>query len=124
MHLTSSLISGSAALLVLLPAQCVPGDLDLYIPWNKTTQTLELISEILDYEFTGPPDEIKVNYNFQSIHHIYWLYSKKFEHKINVIVSKTNNTLTPIFEFDSTHPMNFMTAYGLACAYPKLTLQT
>jgi hypothetical protein len=28
-----------------------------------------------------------------------------------------------LFEFDGTHPMNFMMAYGLACTYPKLTLQ-
>jgi hypothetical protein len=44
---------------------------------NKTAQTLELIPDISDYEDMGPPDETKVNYNFQSIHHIYWLYSKK-----------------------------------------------
>ena len=41
---------------------------------------------------------------------------------IEIIVSKTESTCTPIFQFHSTAVMNFFNADGIFCAYPNHTL--
>ncbi|KAF4618641.1 hypothetical protein D9613_009830 [Agrocybe pediades] len=40
---------------------------------------------------------------------------------INIIISTTETALIPIFYFHSTAVMNYISPYGIFCAYPKLT---
>ncbi|KAK7018845.1 hypothetical protein R3P38DRAFT_2783550 [Favolaschia claudopus] len=46
----------------------------------------------------------------------------KDEHTIYLIVVADDNAATIIFNFYSTLDMNFVSGYGLFCAYPELTL--
>lgn len=121
MRTTNSVISGSAALLMLSPGAFVPHDLDLYVPRDKAERTIALIEEISDYRLILIKPT-KGEYNIKNIHRVFYLHSRKYNRQINIIVSQTNNALNPIFSFDGTHPMNFMSAHGITCAYPSLTL--
>ncbi|KAK7033320.1 hypothetical protein R3P38DRAFT_2773737 [Favolaschia claudopus] len=47
---------------------------------------------------------------------------KKSEHTIFLVVVADENAATIIFNFYSTMDMNFISGYGLFCAYPELTL--
>ncbi|KAJ7099204.1 hypothetical protein C8R44DRAFT_947505, partial [Mycena epipterygia] len=90
----------------------------LYIPQSQEDTAITLITNELGFSVSDsnkPPYEN--NTHIQTVH---WL--NKGEKKINIIVVKGENTILAIFEFHSTIVMNFLSAHGLYCAYPTLTL--
>ena len=116
-----AVISGSSALHFLLPITTTvwkPKDLDLYVP-HRYMKTLTMRLQNLGYQQLPPNTE-----SSYSSPHI--LAVHKFvlrENIIDVIESSTDASFSPIFLFDSTAVMNFISADEIFSAYPNLTLK-
>jgi hypothetical protein len=116
---TRSLISGSTVLPVLVDADFMPNDLDVYVPEAAEIQMLDGLTN--GFLFTTDRTQAP-NYPIQdSVLRIHWL--KKGAHTINVMVVPGFNAAIAIFHFHSTIVMNFISSFGVYCAYPDLTLQ-
>ncbi|KAJ7247067.1 hypothetical protein C8J57DRAFT_1020191, partial [Mycena rebaudengoi] len=55
--------------------------------------------------------------------HVRRLASGHGGHKINVMACTGETAILLVFHFHSTLVMNFISSYGLFCAYPALTLE-
>lgn len=119
LHTTRSIISGSSALVCLFPGQFKPMDLNVYTPLTQRTHLIDLICAISQFRVA----EIVLEDILDDISATIFLRSKKHQRCITVSVSKTENALRPVFYFDSTHLMNFVSGHGIGCAYPSLTLK-
>lgn len=118
LHGTSSIISGSAALLALLPWSFEPNDLDIFVPNCKSEFVIQHIQDIFGFRLTHTSlTPYRTNPEIAAIH---WFEKDRI--KINVITSTTDNALEPLFHFHSTALMNFISSTGIYCAYPTLTL--
>ncbi|KAJ7654015.1 hypothetical protein DFH06DRAFT_905008, partial [Mycena polygramma] len=112
------IISGSAALLMISDLAFAPGDLDIYIPESQEDTAIQLCLKDFGFRITQSK---KSSYgNNTEIRTIHWLKKKK--KKLNVMVVKGENAALAIFQFHSTIVMNFLSADGIYCAYPSLTL--
>lgn len=118
LHATGSVISGSAALLLLFPWSFEPGDLDIYVPRSQINFTIKVIRDMFGFELYRTAGPYVKN---EAIQGIFWF--RKGEITLNVISSTTDNPLEPIFHFHSTVVMNFISSVGIFCAYPTLTLK-
>ena len=115
-------VSGSAALHLLLPAATTnwtPSDLDLYVP-RSGYSALESWIARQGYCISHIGARNGNTYLFSTMEQR--LRFSNGVHTIEIIVSKTEAACAPIFHFHSTAVMNFVTANGIFCAYPKLTL--
>lgn len=120
---TGSIISGSAALLMLFPNAFVPGDLDIFV---SSTEALILSMELtINYNFIFTqtmafgPNMYPHTAPVQAVH---WLKNPTSNKQINIIVVTGKDPLEAIMYFNATHVMNFITPTGFGCAYPDLTL--
>ena len=115
-------VSGSAALHLLLPAAMtnwMPSDLDLYVP-RSGYAALETWIARQDYCISHVGARTGNTYLFSTMEQK--LRFSNGLQSIEIIISKTEAVCAPIFHFHSTAVMNFFTAHGIFCAYPKLTL--
>lgn len=118
LNLTGSVVSGSAALVVVNPWSFTPNDMDIYAPPTRSALLIELMATRFGYIV----DAIAVGYpQFSGISAIHTL--KKGVHSVQVMVTSSENPLTAVFHFHSTTVMNFISAHGIYCAYPILTSQ-
>ncbi|KAG6907171.1 hypothetical protein DXG01_010257 [Tephrocybe rancida] len=117
---TGSVISGSTVLAILNPWTFKPGDLDVYVPRSagtevrvrfQTTYAVQIVPQV--------NDRFPLYGDLADIHDVITLRSESIS--INLIVSRTDNPLLPIFNFHSTVVMNFLSSTDLFCAYPDLT---
>ncbi|KAF9467726.1 hypothetical protein BDZ94DRAFT_1155378, partial [Collybia nuda] len=119
-----AVISGSAVLLPLLSATFTPGDLDVYVPEGMVSTFIHKLKTIFGYkQATNKKGEPFIIYldGDETIKRV--SYYMKHRKLINIVVVRGENALTPIFSFHSTPVMNFISYYGIYCAYPGLTLQ-
>ncbi|KAJ7661397.1 hypothetical protein DFH06DRAFT_921721, partial [Mycena polygramma] len=115
---TRGLVSGSAALLAISNLAFTPGDLDIYVPESQEDTAIQMSLKTLGFRVTQSK---KPSYgNNTEIRTIHWLKNKK--KRMNIMVVKGENALLALFQFHSTIVMNFLSADGLYCAYPSLTL--
>jgi hypothetical protein len=121
MRVTRSVISGSFALACFSPTRnWRPHDLDMYVSMSHVHMLLEALVAFGNYiVMWGKPWIVNPQYRTSNIMEIISLSNG--ERKIDVIVSNSC-ALLPIFAFHSTIVMNFVSAYGLYCGYPSLTL--
>lgn len=119
LHATGSVISGSAALLALLPWTFEPADLDIYVPRSQTNFVIKVIRDMHGFELyrSATPSRYRGN---PAVGGIFWF--RKNHITLNVIASTSDNALEPIFHFHSTVVMNFISSLGVFCAYPNMTL--
>ncbi|KAJ7705913.1 hypothetical protein B0H16DRAFT_1223987, partial [Mycena metata] len=119
LRITRGLISGSAALLMVTDMEFHPGDLDIYVPASQDKTALSLAQKRLGYELKS--SSARTYENNAEIKRVHLLV--KGHNKINIITTKGENAAIAVFRFHSTVVMNILTAWGLYCAYPSLTLK-
>lgn len=118
LRLTHSVVSGSSALAVVMPWSFRPNDLDIYVPSTYSAQLLNLLHQRFDYV------QIPLTHDYSTSDDIAAVYNmKKRNNLIQVIATTWENPLRTIYHFHSTAVMNFISAQGIYCAYPRLTTQ-
>ncbi|KAF8169495.1 hypothetical protein BJ912DRAFT_1086852 [Pholiota molesta] len=131
METTHTVISGSWALYALFPDAFIPGDLDLYTSNPKKQLFTPLIRYLIPrgYTIASLEDEnyiaAQVDLEAADIGNIMKLSKKNIydtRRHINIITSRSQVQIRPIFRFHSTVVMNYIASYGLVCLYPELTL--
>lgn len=103
---TSSVISGSSALLTFFPGLFKPGDIDFYVPFHMGEYFMTRLSNFSDYcrvlTCSRGYDSIKC------IQSVYTMISNSTGNKINVIESGVTSAVRPVLEFHSTIVMNII----------------
>ncbi|KAI9059161.1 hypothetical protein FKP32DRAFT_1544252, partial [Trametes sanguinea] len=120
LRITNSIISGSAALHVLLSTAWSPSDLDVYAPHHSYKQVISYLRDAENYQVMESPDPSKYPYRgngFSSVTHLF-----RDGHEIDVIQSPTRSALHPLPHFWATHVMNYISADAYCVAYPRYTL--
>ncbi|KAJ7029814.1 hypothetical protein C8F04DRAFT_962484 [Mycena alexandri] len=117
---TRGVLSGSAALLMVTNLSFAPGDLDFYMPASQEQTSLAMAGKRLG--FTLRRSSARTYENNMDIKRVHELV--KGQKKMNIIVTKGENAVAAIFQFHTTVVMNMLTAAGLYCAYPDLTLKS
>lgn len=119
---TDSVMSGSAALKICDPMSWMPGDLDFYCPLGRLQQVRTFFSN-LQYTRTDTPNMSAQDplYTSKTLIHTVVIMEKDGKH-INIIESSVPSAIAPIFAFHSTLLMNVVTARGVLCFYPSMTL--
>ncbi|KAH7905060.1 hypothetical protein BJ138DRAFT_1118830 [Hygrophoropsis aurantiaca] len=121
MRFTSAVISGSFALAMFLPAAAVNwniADLNIYtrdIHYNQLVLLLLRDGYKVNY---GGYRAAPANYYNPAVKGIITL--NKGNQSVEIIISRTDSSIRPIFYFHSTVMMNFLTADSLFVAYPRL----
>ncbi|KAJ7044249.1 hypothetical protein C8F04DRAFT_896201, partial [Mycena alexandri] len=116
---TRSIVSGSAALLMVTDLEFVPGDLDIYMPLSQEEPAMAIVQRHMNFELVtsrmprGYPD----NSGITKVHRL-----EKGARSMNIIIVQGEDPAIAIFHFHSTIVMNYLTGFGLYCAYPSLTL--
>ncbi|KAJ7471244.1 hypothetical protein B0H11DRAFT_1730552 [Mycena galericulata] len=122
LYTTRSIISGSTPLAIISGGTFVPNDLDIYVPASEENSLLTLLETTLEFhtDSTIPGDEL---YGRRScLKSIRWLTTTKNNKRLNIMTCMGDSALLAVFDFHSTIVMNFISAYGLYCAYPHLTI--
>ncbi|KAF9454287.1 hypothetical protein P691DRAFT_717714 [Macrolepiota fuliginosa MF-IS2] len=135
---TSSVISGSAALLVFCPGLFIPGDLDLYCSEENLDDVLDLLNTFTEYrspEESSSKEELIKDRDYEDfsencIAKVLKLSccpppeSTRMDPTIvNIIAVRDVHPITAISHFHSTPVMNVITGKGAMCMYPELTLR-
>ncbi|KIO00970.1 hypothetical protein M404DRAFT_94553, partial [Pisolithus tinctorius Marx 270] len=117
-----AVISRSTALSILLPEMSTTwtaSNLDIYVPKHLFAhlsillqkEGYHILCERAQNENTYTPSSILTVITFDNNTRL-----------INIIVSNSYTALSPIFQFLNTCIVNFISAYGIFCTYPNLTL--
>jgi hypothetical protein len=130
MKMTHTIISGSWVLYVIFPGTFTPGDLDLYTAGQDIRRVNLLIRFLISrgYQIVSVADEIYMDgfdaeaADIDRIIKLSTPHSNGTRNNINVITTRSENEIRPIFHFHSTLVMNFIAWYGMVCLYPVLTL--
>lgn len=119
---TRSVVSGSAALVVLNPWSFTPNDIDIYVSATRSTLLIELLAARFEYFVDTTINTARAGYpplsGITAIHTL-----KNSRHVVQVIVTLSDNAVNALFRFHSTTVMNFVSAHGVYSAYPVLTSQ-
>ena len=123
LHICDAVVSGSHALRILLPTATTSWeakDLDIYVSAARVGQLINLLCRE-GCELAAVDAQTAHEYASSSVKEVISLWRQ--QHRIDVIISGTDDPITPVFEFHSTVIMNFITAEAICCAYPSLTLR-
>ena len=122
MRMTSSVVSGSAALWYLLgsPQDWMPDDLDILVPESRFLDVVTFLTKIDGAEFGGVIEPVEWPYPSEAC--LARAIIKTPKGTLDVLQSARESSLYPIPFYWSTHLMNALTADALYCAYPGLTL--
>jgi hypothetical protein len=115
---TQGLVSGSCALLALMPWDFTPNDIDIYVPRSKARFALAKLQADFGYLLESGP---KSGSSISLIHSCYTL--RRGGAIVNLLVCHGEDAVRPIFGFHSTVVMNFISHDTLFCAYPSLTFE-
>ncbi|EDR11710.1 uncharacterized protein LACBIDRAFT_314230 [Laccaria bicolor S238N-H82] len=124
MKSTGSVITGSIPLLLMFPQiSSLPHDhISMMVGSDARDILLNLLRERCDFNVTRverrPMWDNMRDPNLTE--GIFTLTKATFT--ITITVSRTNHPIQPMFENDLTLDMNYVTPYGLTCAYPLLTV--
>ncbi|KAJ7715120.1 hypothetical protein B0H16DRAFT_1340234 [Mycena metata] len=116
---TRSIVSGSAALIMVSDLEFVPGDLDIYTPLSQEEPALAIVQRNMGFETVSSwmPRGYSNNAAICKVHRLV-----KGRKSVNVIIVQGEDPTAAVFHFHSTVVMNYLSAFGLYCAYPSLTL--
>ncbi|KAF6750742.1 hypothetical protein DFP72DRAFT_851543 [Ephemerocybe angulata] len=126
---TGSIVSGSAALDLILPGLRTPRDLNLYCPEGAASAVL---SYLFSHKFIlqGPPlvwnsmkegrsnNCFNINNGVKSLHRLKHLEESAL---ITVVESVSLSPILPILFFHTTFTMNYCDDKEITCLYPNLT---
>ncbi|KAJ7019259.1 hypothetical protein C8F04DRAFT_975950 [Mycena alexandri] len=116
---TRSIVSGSAALLMVSELEFVPGDLDVYTPLSQEEAALAIVQGSMGFDKVSSwmPHGYCSNAAICKVHRL-----AKARKSINLIIVQGEDPAAAVFHFHSTIVMNYLSGFGLYCAYPGLTL--
>lgn len=115
---TRSIVGGSVALLMVSHLDFQPGDIDIYTPMSQSETVLALVDKRLGFSRRA---SASLSYDDLSFLKLVY-YFEKGDKKMNVMIVRGEDPSIAIFQYHSTVVMNFLTAFGLYCGYPSLTL--
>ncbi|KAF6746290.1 hypothetical protein DFP72DRAFT_855550 [Ephemerocybe angulata] len=126
---SGTILSGSAALSIILPGSCKPGDLNFYCPVGSLAiATNHFINngEYAEVNVTRRTlvsqrtrhSSLDVNNGVRSVHKFRHLTTCRF---VTLTESISESPLLPLFYFHTTLMMNCVTGGGAICFYPDLT---
>ncbi|KAI6148021.1 hypothetical protein BKA82DRAFT_103094, partial [Pisolithus tinctorius] len=116
------IISGSSALHFLLPKKettWAPHDLDLYTT-QRNVNFLLCTLKLQDYHMIYVNTVNNIHYYNSHVVTVFTLTQEGC--KINIIISASLTTISPIFHYHSMVLMHFISHNCVFCAYPELTL--
>lgn len=125
MKRADAVISGSAALSIFFPSAFIPHDLDLYVASGNRDivwdHLIYLGYQALTFEYINE-DELheKGDYDGLSLtdDHVFI----NGDSTIKLFIVSSGNAASPMLASHSTLLMNFISYYGIYCAYPRMTL--
>ncbi|PPR03252.1 hypothetical protein CVT26_008081 [Gymnopilus dilepis] len=120
MNVTNSIISGSAALFMFHPDAFTPNDIDIYVPQTGANEIQEALRQRGYNEKEGEPTHFI--YGQETAIIASRLYKLGVTGTVNLIITHALNPVAAVVQFHSTIVMNIITADGLICLYPVLTL--
>ncbi|KAK7006373.1 hypothetical protein R3P38DRAFT_2476135, partial [Favolaschia claudopus] len=110
-------LSGSTLHSIILPSPITPNGVDIFCPPSEESSMAITIDTRL--EFTEQTQAIDPFPGYSGFRHIRTFC--KDENTIYLVVVADENAINVIFQFHATADMNFLSGYGLFCAYPNLT---
>lgn len=116
LHQTQSVVSGSCALLVVLPWVFTPNDMDLYVPNIHAARLLHLLSTRFGYALNEGATEYPGTVGMSALYNL-----SNGRRSMQVISVTAQNPLKSLYKFHSTIVMNFISSRGIYSAYPRLT---
>ncbi|KAH7931400.1 hypothetical protein BV22DRAFT_998736 [Leucogyrophana mollusca] len=122
LRLTSSVVSGSVALQMLLPAVSVrwsSSNIDIYVPRSQVIIVMAYLAQ-QNYQTVCVGGDRPVR-SQSSVHTVVAMINGS--KTIEIVVSITECAVRPVFQIHSTIVMNYITHNGFFSAYPKLTGQ-
>ncbi|KAJ3518796.1 hypothetical protein NMY22_g13503 [Coprinellus aureogranulatus] len=130
MRTTNTILSGSAVLQIIDGTGWEIGDLDFYTPNDQYRRVLawfkwwgyRVIKAIAPRGDSATWMDAEYGAN-NCIAGVWVLEHEEYGTMVNVIRSTTSSPFAPLAFFHSTLVMNFISARGVVCAYPKLTLK-
>jgi len=121
---TNTILSGSAALLLIHPGLFHAKDLNFYTADDDDNPTLGYFLESCGYEAVPTPADVVRTFYSDSVRSIlaYRRTVGSVSTHISVVFVYPPTPVAAVVEFHSTVVMNFLTWYGLVVLYPELTL--
>ncbi|KAG6825961.1 hypothetical protein H0H92_001702 [Tricholoma furcatifolium] len=118
-------ISGSVALLIInYPAWFQCNDIDVYIPSTQLDFFVDALRSLMGMSVVSRLSDrvrpLSVTYVSDAISDVVSLLYGP-DRILQLVVSKTDDSITPIFNFHSTAVMNFISSSAIFVAYPQLT---
>ncbi|KAJ7441877.1 hypothetical protein FB451DRAFT_1414463 [Mycena latifolia] len=115
---TASVIAGSTAANILVGGRFEPEDLDVFTPSSECNSMRTILQENLGFRLSEEtlPD------GMQGTLRMLYVYEKQGR-TVNLWIASGENPTVPIMLTTSTFMMNFISPWGIYCAYPHLTLK-
>ncbi|KAI5981975.1 hypothetical protein EDD15DRAFT_2134073, partial [Pisolithus albus] len=123
LHTCDAVVSGSTVLHILLPESgtaWTPVDLDIYVPQRTCMMMLRRL-KVEGYSVVKEKVETTMGYPYLAVSRV--IIVGNGQTTINVVVSRSATSISPIFQFHTTAVMNFFSADSIFCSYPNLTLR-
>ncbi|KAF6742981.1 hypothetical protein DFP72DRAFT_1080967 [Ephemerocybe angulata] len=127
---TGSVVSGSAAMSIIIPGLRVPRDLNLYCPRGYAEEVVGYLKSqkyviqptntTWNHLKTGNMGKYNINNGVHSLHRFNHLTHSSF---ITLVESAAASPLIPILFFHNTFLMNYYDARKVTCLYPELTFE-
>ncbi|KAJ7021221.1 hypothetical protein C8F04DRAFT_1274053 [Mycena alexandri] len=114
---TSSIIAGSVAANILSGNNFKPSDLDVIAPSSQEDSMRTIFTETLGFTEDGSTVPNGLQDTARMVHSY-----KKNESSVRLWIASGENPTVPVMLTASTFVMNFITPWGIYCAYPRLTL--
>ncbi|KAJ7723243.1 hypothetical protein B0H16DRAFT_1737309 [Mycena metata] len=114
---TSSIIAGSVPANILSGNNFVATDLDVVSPSSREDSMRAIFTEELGFELSGSSVPHGLQHTARMIHTY-----KKNEKTVRLWIAAGENPTLPVMLSTSTFVMNFISPFGIYCAYPRLTL--
>lgn len=120
---SGAVISGSVALLMLHPRRFDPANVNIYVQAAEATNLVMAIEENTEYRFTRSSPGGGLTLYSEDIISFHYMLNSDIDKAIIVSVLEKRDPFLHIMTFDTTLLMNFVTAHGIGCAYPRMTLR-
>jgi hypothetical protein len=111
---TDSVVAGAVALSTVLRVPLNPDAMDICVPQKQAEKLIAMLRAISQYDGAVPED-------YQNTTSAITLWNPE-NRQITVHITKSPSAIHPLFVAQNTFEMCFISAYGIACAYPALTL--
>lgn len=117
--LTSSVIAGSVPANILAGDKFEPSDLDVITPASEEHSMQTVMEETIGFKLIN----IVVPGGMQGTLRRVYVYRHNGKH-VRLWIATGENPIIPIMLTATTFVMNFITPWGIYCAYPSLTLRS